>query len=796
MTLIGEALVRVRPDTTAFRLETQKGVSAALTGLGGLGALGQSLRFTGAAAGIGAIALGSKEAISSAASLEQELNILQATAGATSEEMERVSQTAKDLGSDLQLPAVSATDAADAMLQLVKGGLDVEDAIEGARGTLQLGTAANLEFGESANIVARALTTFRRPGEDATEVADLLVGAAQAATGEVTDMAEALSAGGATAAQFGVSLEDTITALTLLARNGILGAEAGTGLRRVLLQLVPTTKEQADLLKQLGVEAFDAAGNLRSLPDIFQDFQDAFAGLTQEAQADTLNKIFGAFGIQAASVFIREGADATRELRTELTRGGQAAEFSEARTKGLSGAAAGLSSQLETLGTNIGQIAVPGLTTLTGALADAAGAANTALEALKGLGRGEALGPDQNAEANLSHFEERLNARTGAAEKLNAQERRDAKAAVDVAVGFFSATEVLTHGLRKGGEEAGKALIAGVTAGIISKEQESVNAARSTLAQVIREGDRAVAEAIRQGNEAVRLSAIQARQNLVSIGSDLAIQAAQIIDEGPLGRRIEELRASLTQGQDASQRQRLQEGLRQARADLESAQRSVGGGTTKRGPEQQAFIDEFLKPREQALKDARAALEEFDTEGIIGQLQEQADAQKKVVAEGIANLITQFNRGGRSLADLTVGIASLLSRNGVNPFGKAGKDLGEALRTKFAVELEGLKKQALEIATGLFVGVTGLEPTTVSPGGERRDQNANIGQVQRSVEQRVTDARASLVRAQNELKRSTEDNTTELSENTTAIKLLTARLPAPPKARSATDLSTAIPSRK
>jgi hypothetical protein len=131
----------------------------------------------------------------------------------------------------------------------------------------------------------------------------------------------------------------------------------------------------------------------------------------------------------------------------------------------------------------------------------------------------------------------------------------------------------------------------------------------------------------------------------------------------------------------------------------------------------------------------------------------------------------------------------------VTPYGTAGKALGVAFRENFLAELAGLRKQAEEIALGVGVPESGLEPNTISPRGERADQNANIAGVGRSAAQRTQDARDALVRAQNALKRETEDNTTAVENNTAAIKVLAARLPAP-KTRSGSDLVTSNPPQK
>jgi hypothetical protein len=53
-----------------------------------------------------------------------------------------VSSLAKRLGADITLPATSAKDAADAMLELNKAGLSVKHTMAAAKGVLQLSAAA------------------------------------------------------------------------------------------------------------------------------------------------------------------------------------------------------------------------------------------------------------------------------------------------------------------------------------------------------------------------------------------------------------------------------------------------------------------------------------------------------------------------------------------------------------------------------------------------------------------------------------------------------------------------------
>ncbi len=65
------------------------------------------------------------KAVKSFADLNRNLDVFQATAGATADEMDRVREASIKLGADLTLPSVSAGDAAGAMVELAKAGLSV-----------------------------------------------------------------------------------------------------------------------------------------------------------------------------------------------------------------------------------------------------------------------------------------------------------------------------------------------------------------------------------------------------------------------------------------------------------------------------------------------------------------------------------------------------------------------------------------------------------------------------------------------------------------------------------------------
>ena len=332
----------------------------AATGLTFAGLRGATLAAGGPfLAGAAAVSIVAKS-IQAAAALEKELNVLRITARATAEQMEAVSARAIELGRDVRLPGVSASDAAVAMNQLVKAGLSVQDAIDGAEGTLQLATAAEIDFVTATNLTASALNAFKLEGTDATHVADVFTNAANASQASIEEMGISLQQASAAAAITGISFEDTAALLTLLSRAGLRGSDAGTSLRTALIRLVNPTEKASDVIAQLGLDVRDSQGAIR--PEVFGEFAEATENLTRQQRQQAAAIIFGADAFRTIAITSREGVAGLEQVRAELDRVGSAAELAGARAEGLSGQISALASNLETLGTNVASLALPPLT--------------------------------------------------------------------------------------------------------------------------------------------------------------------------------------------------------------------------------------------------------------------------------------------------------------------------------------------------------------------------------------------------------------------------------------------------
>lgn len=323
-----------------------------------------------------AAGLAVKSAVTSAADFETTLNTFQATTGATEDEMRQISAAAIELGRDVTLPGVSASDAAVGMTELAKAGLSVKDTLAGARGVLQLSRAANISVGEAAQIAATQLNAFNLDGSQAAHVADLLAGASISAQGEISDFGAAFQQVASVANQVGLSIEDTTALLTELGKAGLRGADGGTSLRTTLLRLVPTTKEARQYVQALGIEFDDTKSVGEQIVPLIEQYRHALELLTPAQQQEALAQIFGQDAIRAASILFSQQTGTLERLRAEVDRVGNAQRLAEARSKGLTGAVNNLRNQGETLGLQFGNLVKGPLTDLTNELGAAAQAAS------------------------------------------------------------------------------------------------------------------------------------------------------------------------------------------------------------------------------------------------------------------------------------------------------------------------------------------------------------------------------------------------------------------------------------
>ena len=274
-------------------------------------------------------------AVAAAARFEKAMSNVQAVTRASAGQMETLRTAALEAG---RTTAFSAVQAADAMHELAKAGVSTADIAGGAlKGALNLAAAAEVNVAEGAEIAANAMTVFGLKGKDVGHIADLLAASANKSTTDVHQMGMSLRMAGQVASQTGLSLEDTVGALTLFASEGLKGSDAGTSFKVMLQRLTPQSKEAQATMDKLGLSAYDAQGNFVGLQEFAGRMQESFARLTPEARNAAMGIIFGSDAVRAANILYKYGTDGLAQYTNAVNDQGYAAAVAATRMNNLVG---------------------------------------------------------------------------------------------------------------------------------------------------------------------------------------------------------------------------------------------------------------------------------------------------------------------------------------------------------------------------------------------------------------------------------------------------------------------------
>ncbi len=225
-------------------------------------------------AGVAGIALGAMAgyAIKAAADFDKAMSGVSAATHASAKDISALRAAALQAGKDTQY---SATEAAQGITELSKAGVSTADVLNGGlKGALSLAAAGQMSVAEASETAASALTQFKLKGADVPHVADLLAAAAGKAQGSVHDMGYALNQSGLVAAQFGLSIEDTTGALAEFANAGLIGSDAGTSFKTMLLAMANPSDITKNKMDELNISFYDAKGNFIGLSGVAKVLQD------------------------------------------------------------------------------------------------------------------------------------------------------------------------------------------------------------------------------------------------------------------------------------------------------------------------------------------------------------------------------------------------------------------------------------------------------------------------------------------------------------------------------------------
>ena len=341
----GKEVKEAEKDTSRFG-DVLKASLASQVIINGVKALGNSVKsLTKGALGVGM-------------EFESSMSLVAATMGITTDEIDAgsnafiaLSGAAKEAGAKTKY---NSAEGAEALNYLALAGYSVEKSVAALPVVLDLASSGGLELAYASDLITDSMSALGMETDELNGFVDQLAKTSQKSNTNIAQLGEGILTVGGTAKIMAGGTTELNTQLGILADNGIKGSEGGTALRNVLLALSAPTKKQADQMKALGVNTYDANGQLRPTNEIFNDINGILSTMTQQGQTEVLNNLFNKVDLKAANALLANSGDRFNNLSNEIANAdGAAGEMAKTMEHNLKGQIEEFDSAAEAVGITV-----------------------------------------------------------------------------------------------------------------------------------------------------------------------------------------------------------------------------------------------------------------------------------------------------------------------------------------------------------------------------------------------------------------------------------------------------------
>jgi len=317
------------------------------------------------AMGVAALALSFKAALNPAIKFEQAMKNLEAVAfGAAdatvpvAKNMALLSGQAKKLGAST---AFSASQAAEGQIFLAKAGFKTNQILATMPSLLDLASASGAELGRTSDVLSDLLGAFGMKAGESGRLADVLAAATSSANVDMETLFETLKVAAPIGVAAGQSMEGMVAATAILGNVGIKGSMAGTALKNSLVNLASPAAKGAKMLKSLGIDVADSAGNMLPMEKILLNLGKSAKKLSQTKRIEAFSAVFGK--IAMAGALNLEKAVTSGDFQKMVTNlenaDGVARKMAKIRMDSTEGSIVQLMSAVEGLAISFGSILTP-----------------------------------------------------------------------------------------------------------------------------------------------------------------------------------------------------------------------------------------------------------------------------------------------------------------------------------------------------------------------------------------------------------------------------------------------------
>lgn len=256
--------------------------------------------FVGATKAVGAFA------ISNGTNFEASMSKVEAYSGVSAEEMQQLSDAAKEMGATT---SKTASEAADALGYLALNGYKTEEMLNSLKPIVKASEAGGMSLASVADLVANSLTSYGKSAADAEEFLNVLTATQNNSSVNLEQLLTTYKELSGTFNILNVDFNESATLLGLVANRGLKGAEAGTALNSVMLRLLGTNKKANTALSEFGISAWDDNGNFKGLTATLNEVNAKMEEMTDKEKVYFESQISGVLRFQDFQKLLAAAAD-------------------------------------------------------------------------------------------------------------------------------------------------------------------------------------------------------------------------------------------------------------------------------------------------------------------------------------------------------------------------------------------------------------------------------------------------------------------------------------------------------
>lgn len=291
---------------------------------------------------------------------EAQMSKVGALSGAVGEDLQDLTEKAKEMGAKTKFTAVESAQAFEYMAQ---AGWKTKDMMNGLEGVIKLASASGEDLATVSSIVTSSIKQFGMTASETGRYADILARAAADSNTDVAMMGESFKYVAPAAETLGYTAEDVGIALGLMANSGITASSAGTSLRTAFTNLANPTKKMNEQMKKLGLSLTDSNGKTKTFKKVMDEMRVSFAGLSREQQISAAATIFGKHAYTGMLAVIRASETDYNKLTSAIYSSsdgvGTATEMSQRMMDNLAGQITILKSAWEGIQLKIAESVIP-----------------------------------------------------------------------------------------------------------------------------------------------------------------------------------------------------------------------------------------------------------------------------------------------------------------------------------------------------------------------------------------------------------------------------------------------------